>query len=144
MEADSGVIREILKKTRTIAIVGAKDSPGQPVDRVGRYLIAAGYEIFPVHPARRDIWGLPVCKTIADLPRQVDIINLFRAAEYCPDHAREVLTLPHKPLMFWMQLGIVSSQAAGIMEKAGIAVVQNACLMVEHRRLLNSASEDIP
>ena len=127
--------RELLLPIRTIAVVGAKDTPGQAVDRVGRYLIDAGFTVFPVHPSRQEVWGKPAYKNIADLPQPVDMINLFRASEYCLEHAREVLALPWKPRVFWMQLGIASAEAVVLMDHAGIAVVQDACLMVEHRRL---------
>lgn len=128
-------IRALLENVRSIAIVGAKDAPGEAVNNVGRYLMKAGFRIFPVHPVRENVWGLPTCKSICDLPEPVDLIDLFRAAEYCPAHAREVLALPWKPKVFWMQLGISSPEATDLMEKAGIAVVQNKCLMVEHRGL---------
>lgn len=129
----------LLRQVKKIAIIGAKDTPGQPVDNVGRYLIEAGFRIFPVHPARRDVWGLPTYKSIGDVPEPVDLVDVFRAAEYCPGHAREVLALPYKPLVFWMQAGIRSPEAAALLEPAGIAVVQNACLMVVHRRLSGTA-----
>ena len=139
MMPEPSEMRALLRKVRRIAIVGAKDAPGQPVDNVGRYLIKAGYEIVPVHPVRREVWGLPTYKSIGDLPEPVDMIDLFRAAEYCPEHAREVLALDWKPLAFWMQLGISSPEATKLLEKEGIVVVQDACLMVEHRRLYASA-----
>ncbi len=138
MNPNNDALREILRKTRTIAIIGAKDAPGQPVTHVGQYLINAGFEVFPVHPVRQTVWGLPAYKSIGELPGPVDLIDLFRAAEYCPDHAREVLALPWKPLVFWMQLGISSPEATRLMEDAGVTVVQNACLMVEHRRLFEA------
>ena len=128
-------LRALLENVRSIAVVGAKDAPGQAVHNVGKYLMRAGFRVFPIHPVRENVWGLPTYKSIGDLPEQVDLIDLFRAAEYCPDHAREVLALPWKPKGFWMQLGITSPEAAELMEKAGIAVVQDKCLMVEHRRL---------
>ncbi|MDR2516336.1 MAG: CoA-binding protein [Spirochaetaceae bacterium] len=135
MPPEQDAIRVLLQKVRTVAVVGAKDAPGQPVDNVGRYLIEAGLEVYPVHPARRNVWGLTTYKSIGDLPGPVDMLDLFRAAEYCPGHAREALALPWKPLAFWMQLGIFSPEAATLLEKEGIMVVQDACLMVERRRL---------
>ncbi|SBW00538.1 CoA-binding domain-containing protein [uncultured delta proteobacterium] len=135
MSPDQNTIRSLLQNVRSIAVVGAKDAPDQAVERVGRYLMKAGFEIFPIHPVRQNVWGLPTYKSIGDLPGPVDLIDLFRAAEYCPGHAREVLALPWKPRVFWMQLGISSPEAAALLEKEGIAVVQDACLMVEHRRL---------
>ena len=135
MPPEQNKIRTLLQTVRTIAVVGAKDASGQAVDTVGRYLIKAGFKVFPVHPVRQNVWGLSTCKSIGELPEPVDMINLFRAPAYCPGHAREVLALPWKPLVFWMQSGISSPEAMALLEKEGIAVIQDACLMVEHRRL---------
>ena len=104
-------IRDVLQRSRSIAIVGAKDKAGQPVDRVGRYLLDKGYTIFPVHPVRKTVWGLTA-------------------------YAQVVLALPWKPLCFWMQEGIRSAEARALLEPEQILVVEDLCLMVEHARLL--------
>lgn len=124
-----------LAQVKTIAVLGAKDVVGQPVDRVGRYLIAAGFRVFPVHPVRQDVWGLPTFATLDQIPEPVDLVNVFRAAQFCPDHARECLALKTLPGVFWMQLGIVSAEARGLLEPAGVFVVEGHCLMIEHQRL---------
>lgn len=129
-------IRDVLQRSRSIAIVGAKDKAGQPVDKVGRYLLDKGYTVFPVHPVRKTAWGLTAYPDLASLPQPVDIIDLFRAPQYCPAHAQEVLTLPWKPLCFWMQEGIRSAEARALLEPEQILVVEDLCLMVEHARLL--------
>ena len=134
-------LRALLRNAKDIAILGAKDKPGQPVDGVGRYLRGQGYTIWPVHPARATVWGLAAYPDLAALPKPVDIIDVFRAPQYCPEHARQVLALPWRPKFFWMQSGIVSPEARELLEAAGVAVVENACLMVEHARLLGSAAE---
>ena len=133
---DDRHMRAILGESRTIAIIGAKDKAGQAVDRVGRYLLEQGYRVFPVHPVRKTVWGLPAATSLAELPEPVDIVNLFRAAEYCPDHAKEVLQLAWKPKLFWMQLGIRSPQVQQLLAHTDITVVEDACIMVEHARLL--------
>jgi predicted CoA-binding protein len=132
-------IRALLSTADTIAIVGAKDTPGRPVDAVGRYLIQAGYTVWPVHPVRRSAWGLPVFASLAELPDKADIINLFRAASACPDHAREVLALPWQPSAFWMQTGISSPEAGRMLAAHGISVMEDICIMVEHHRLFAKA-----
>ena len=132
---DTAYTRSLLENVRTIAILGAKDSPGQPVDRVGRYLMKAGYEIVPVHPARRNVWGLPTYAKLADIPYPIDMVNVFRAQEFCLDHARETLLLSPLPKIFWMQLGIKNTEAVKLLAENGIVVVEDACLMVEHARL---------
>ena len=133
---DDRLMRAMFGESCSIAIIGAKDKPGQAVDRVGRYLLEQGYRIIPVHPVRKTVWGLPAVPCIAELPEPVDIINLFRAPEYCPDHAREVLALPWRPSLFWMQLGIRSPEARTLLNSTDITVVEDACIMVEHARLL--------
>ena len=133
---DDRLMRAMLGESRSIAIIGAKDKPGQAVDRVGRYLLEQGYRVVPVHPMRKSVWGLPVVPSIAELPEPVDIINLFRAPEYCFGHAQEVLQLGWRPKLFWMQLGIRSPEARQALAQTGITVVENLCIMVEHARLL--------
>jgi predicted CoA-binding protein len=132
-------LRALLSSARIIAVVGAKDAPGQPVDAVGRYLLHAGYTVWPVHPVRRSAWGLSVFPSLAELPGKADIINLFRAASACPDHAREVLALPWKPSAFWMQTGIRSPEARRMLAAHGIRVIEDMCIMVERRRLFPEA-----
>jgi len=124
-----------LAKVKTIAVLGAKDVPGQPVDRVGRYLIAAGFLVFPVHPVRQNVWGRPTYATLDRIPEPVDLVDVFRAAQFCPDHARECLALTPLPAVFWMQSGIVSAPARRLLEAAGVFVVEDRCLMIEHQRL---------
>lgn len=131
----SRVVPALLRTARDIAIVGAKDKAGHPVDRVGRYLLEQGFTVFPVHPVRRRVWGLDVFPSLADLPHPVDIINLFRASDACLGHARETLALPWRPRCFWMQEGIFSAEARALLEPEGVLVVENACIMVEHQLL---------
>jgi len=128
-------LRELLGTVRSIAILGAKDVPGHPVDRVGRYLIRAGYTVIPVHPKRQSVWGLPAFAALADIPVAVDLVDVFRAPEYCAEHAREALRLSPLPKLFWMQRGIESAEAVSLLAGRGVPVVENACLMVEHARI---------
>ncbi|MGE4298647.1 MAG: CoA-binding protein [Desulfovibrionaceae bacterium] len=130
-------VKAVLAAAKVIAVVGAKDTPGHPVDRVGRYLIDAGYTVHPVHPVRKTVWGLAAFPNLAAVPGPIDIVDLFRAAHYCPDHARECLALDPRPGMFWMQSGITSEEAAVLLAGSGIRVVQDRCLMIEHNRLLS-------
>ena len=131
-------MRRLLSEARTIAVIGAKDKAGQPVDRVGRYLIQVGYQVIPVHPTRKNVWGLQTYATLAEVPCPIDIVNVFRAPQYCPDHARETIALSPLPRLFWMQLGIASPEASSLVGKVGISVVEDLCIMVEHNRLLGT------
>ena len=84
------------------------------------------------------VWGLLRFGSLAVVPFPIDIVNVFRAPQYCPAHAREAVALSPLPQLFWMQEGIVSPEAASIAGKAGIAVVEDLCIMVEHKRLLGN------
>jgi uncharacterized protein len=128
-------LKALLVPGKTIALVGAKDRPGTDVDRVGRYLIAAGFRVVPVHPARARVWDRPACKTLDAVDVSIDIVNLFRAPEHCPGHAAEVLALSRRPTCFWMQTGIASPGSRELLAGSGIEVVEDRCIMVEHRRL---------
>lgn len=130
-------LKDILEKAKTIAIIGAKDSPGQAVNNVGRYLIDAGYEVFPVHPTRKKVWGLKAYPSLAEIPEDIDIVDVFRSAEFCEDHAIEACGLTYTPMLFWLQLGIVNMKAMELAEEKGMAAVENACLMVEHSKLFD-------
>lgn len=130
----------LFQKVKTIAVVGAKDKPGQPVDRVGRYLIDAGFRVIPVHPKRAEVWGLKAYPSICDIPEPVDLVDLFRAADACPAHAEEFLRLSPRPLCFWMQTGIVSPEARRLLQGQSALVVEDRCLMVDHRNLLATGS----
>lgn len=129
-------IHEILLNTRIIAIVGAKDRLGSPVDHVGRYLIEHGYEVLPVHPVRHSAWGIPCAPSLAKLNKIPDLVCLFRVPDACIEHAHEILALDWRPKVFWMQKGIYSDVASKLMTDAGIKVVENLCMEVEHRCLI--------
>ncbi len=131
-------IQKILQNSKTIAIIGAKDKANHPVTMVGEYLLKAGYTVYPIHPVRSTVWGLPVYKNVAELPHAVDIINVFRAPEFCAEHAREVIALPWRPQCFWMQLGIRSQEAGTILAAERIQVVEDLCIKIEHERLLGA------
>lgn len=127
--------RRILTSSQTIAIVGAKDKPGQAVDSVGRYLIDAGFTVIPVHPVYKEVWGLKAYPTLADVPVPIDIVDVFRAPEYCAAHAAEAAALKPRPKVFWMQLGIRDSEASRIAVEAGMEVLDDCCIKIEHRAL---------
>ena len=123
----------LLNTVKTVAVLGAKDVPNHPVDNVGRYLLAHGFTVYPVHPKRKDVWGLPTYTSLADVPGPVDLVNVFRAPQFCVEHARETLALTTPPKLFWMQLGIRSPEARAALSDSPIEVVEDVCLMVFHR-----------
>ena len=135
MLIDMKELAPLLREVKTIAVVGAIDKPSRPVDGVGRTMIDMGFDIIPVHPKRSNIWGLTTYQTVTDIPIPVDIVNLFRAAKFCPDHAHEVLNMSPLPKIFWMQSGVVSPEARTILEGSGILVIEDRCLKVELQAL---------
>jgi predicted CoA-binding protein len=137
---DAGLTR-IFRETRTVAVLGAKGEAGEPAFYVPAYLKSRGYRIVPVNPTRAGerILDEPVLATLADLPGPVDVIEVFRRPEYLPAHANEILRLPWRPAVVWFQLGIRHDGAAADLARAGVRVVQDRCMMPEHRRLLGAA-----
>jgi uncharacterized protein len=141
VDDDAGLAR-ILREARTVAVLGAKVGVGQPAFYVPAYLYGRGYQIFSVNPVLvgQTLHGERVVATLADLPRPVDVIDVFRRPEYLLAHAREILALGWRPRAVWFQLGIRDDVAAALLARAGIDVVQDRCMMPEHRRLLKESA----
>lgn len=139
VDDDAGLTR-ILREAKTIAVLGATARPGQPACYVPAYLHAHGYRILPVNPtiAGETLFGVGVAGALADLDEPADVVEVFRRPEYLPGHAREILALPELPAVVWFQLGIRHAGAAEQLARAGIRVVQDRCMMPEHRRLLGA------
>jgi predicted CoA-binding protein len=124
-----------LREVKTIAVVGAVDKPGRPVDRVAREMMAMGFTVVPVHPTRSEVWGFETYKNVIDIPFAVDVVDLFRNETFCPGHAREVLQMKTPPKFFWMQSGVFSQEARQILAHTDIEVIEDRCLKVELARL---------
>jgi predicted CoA-binding protein len=133
---DGDAAGEMLRSSRRIAIVGASTNPARPSFGVFRYLVHQGYDCVPVNPAARDVLGVPAFRTLreaADATGPFDIVDVFRRSELCPPHAREAVEIGARCL--WLQLGIVSWEAAQIAHDGGLAVVMDRCTAIEHRRI---------
>jgi predicted CoA-binding protein len=122
---------EILAETSTIALVGASPRPERPSNGVMRYLLAQGYRVIPVRPHRTEILGIPCVDSLTHVEGPVDLVDMFRRAEFCPEIAEQAAAAGAKAL--WLQLGIVSPEARAIAERAGMDYVENACTAVVHR-----------
>jgi predicted CoA-binding protein len=133
-------LRELLRRVRSIAVLGIKDGAGDDAFRVPQYMQAHGYRIVPINPKLSTVLGERALASLAQIDGGVDLVNVFRAPQHVPAHASEILALSPRPLAVWLQLGIAHAASAARLEAAGIAVVQDRCLMVEHRRLLGSAA----
>ena len=133
---DPALIRRVLRETRTIAIVGLSPNAQKASHFVGRYLQHHGYRIVPVYPRPVDILGEPSYPTLLDIPdelaAQIDLVNVFRKPEACPEIARQAVQIGAKAL--WLQLKIISLEAAEIAEAGGLDVVMDKCVKIEHGR----------
>ncbi|MFP4393090.1 MAG: CoA-binding protein [Desulfohalobiaceae bacterium] len=125
---------ELLGSVQNIALIGAKDKPGQPVHQVGQYLIQAGFTVFPVHSNRQNVWGLTTYQGLLQIPERIDLVNIFRASEYCLQHAREALQLNPLPRAFWMQQGLTNQEARDLLQPYRIQVIEDSCIMVMHKQ----------
>ncbi|HKW93426.1 MAG TPA: CoA-binding protein [Methylomirabilota bacterium] len=131
-------IARIVRECRRIAVLGIKTEAqrDQPAFYVPEYMARAGYDIVPVpvyFPDATRILGRPVYRTVAAVPGALDMVNVFRRPRDIPPHVDDLLAA--RPRVVWLQLGIRHDQAAETLAKAGIQVVQDRCLLVEHRRL---------
>ncbi len=139
IDGDEG-LRRVFREARTIAVLGAKHRSHEPAFFVPAYLGERGYRILPVNPTieGRRLFGVPVVGRLADLAEPVDVVEVFRRPEYLPGHAEEILAMAHPPAVVWFQLGIRHDGAAERLARAGIRVVQDRCMMPEHRRLVRA------
>jgi uncharacterized protein len=131
-------IAQLLRETKRIAVLGIKPEShaSQPAFYVSRYMQDAGFDIVPVpvyYPDVTQILGQKVYRDLRDVPGEIDMVNVFRRDTDIPKHVDEIIEA--KPKSVWVQLGIRNDEAAEQFAKAGIKVVQNLCLMVEHRAL---------
>jgi uncharacterized protein len=132
---DRDGITRILDATRRIAVLGIKIDPDRPAHFVPAYAQQAGFEIVPVpvyYPDVTEILGERVYRKVADVPGEVDMVNVFRRSHDIPPHVDDILA--KRPKSVWMQSGIRNDDAAEELARAGIDVVQDHCLMVELRR----------
>lgn len=128
----------ILHEAKTVAVLGAKANPAEAAHYVPAYLAKHGYRICPVNPrlAGQRLHDAPTVGRLEALSEGPDVIEIFRRPEYLLGHADEILALPWRPKAVWFQLGIRNDAAAEKLARAGIRVVQDRCMMPEHRRLI--------
>jgi uncharacterized protein len=130
---------ELMRDAKTIAVVGISSDTSRASNDVTRYLIDAGYEIYLVNPEETEVFGLPVYASVRDLPEPVDIVDVFRRAEFVPPVVEDAIALGAGCV--WMQLGIVNEEAAARAREAGLEVVMDRCTKIEHRRLARELGE---
>jgi len=128
-------VKEMLEKYNNIAIVGASPNPTKDSNKVTKYMIDAGYNVFPIYPKEDEILGQKVYRSLKEIPEKVDIVVVFRKPEAVMAVAEACIERGDVDVL-WTQLGIVNNEAAKKAEEAGIKVVQNLCIKIEHNRLL--------
>lgn len=126
-------IEEILKNSRTVAIVGLSSNPERPSNVVGKYLKEKGYNIIPVNPTEKTVLRKKSYPDLASIPRKVDVVDIFRKSEDVPPIVREAIKIGAKAV--WMQEGIKNAEAAAEAKKAGLKVVMNHCMRKEHIKM---------
>ena len=136
---DDAEIGRLVRESRRIAVLGIKPESraGAPAFYVPEYMLRHGYDVVPVpvyYPDVVEILGCRVYRSLRDVPGSIDMVNVFRRPRDIPPHVADILAV--KPRVVWLQLGIRHQEAAETLARAEIQVVQDRCLMVEHRRLV--------
>jgi len=129
---DAMVISQVLHNARTIAIVGLSSNVLRPSNFVGFYMQRHGYRIVPVNPNEREAVGEKAYASLSDIPFKVDVVDVFRASQFVPAIAEEAVRIGAEAL--WLQFGVISPEGARIAEQAGLKVVVDRCMKVEHAR----------
>jgi len=125
-------ILEILKKYKTIAVVGLSSNPSRPSFGVSEYMQGARYRIIPVNPNETEVLGEKSYARLEDVPEKIEIVNLFRRSENVPPVVESAIRVGAK--VVWIQLGVENAAGAERARVAGLIVVEDACILVEHRR----------
>jgi predicted CoA-binding protein len=124
---------EILKSSRTIAVVGLSSNPMRPSNGVAAYLKRAGYRIIPVNPKESEVLGEKCYARLEDVPEKIDIVDIFRRSEYVPEIVESAIRIGAKTV--WMQEGVIHEEAAERAREAGLKVVMDRCTLKEHRKM---------
>lgn len=128
-------LQQVLTETGTIAVVGHSAKPWRDSYRVGVYLRAEGYRVYPVNPTLTVVLGLKSYATLAEVPEPIDLVDVFRATEYVPQVVAATIAIRAKVL--WTQLGVyVAVEDRMRLSEAGIRVVENRCIKIDHQRLV--------
>jgi uncharacterized protein len=134
---DNATLFKILSEAKTIVVVGASKNPEKDAHKIPKYLQEQGYRIIPVNPTADVILGERAYQSLSDVHEPYDVVDIFRPSEDVPPIVDEAIRGPAR--VIWMQLGIENDAAAKKAEAAGKIVVQNACMMIAHRKLVASA-----
>jgi predicted CoA-binding protein len=134
LNPDEAAIASLLESSRRIAVVGLSPKPHRDSHRVARYLLEHGYQVVPVYPREEEILGQHVYRRLQDVPGEIDLVDVFRRSEELPGVVEDALAARAPAL--WFQLGCVHDEAARRAREAGLSVVMDRCIMVDHAALL--------
>ena len=133
LESDAQ-IRQLLMATRTIAVVGASEKPWRDSNSIAQYLIERGYDVYPVNPKYEVVLGVKCYPDLQAILAEIDIVNIFRRSDAVPEIVEQAIEIKAKAV--WMQSGVIHEEAAERAMKAGVQVVMDHCIAVDHRRLV--------
>jgi predicted CoA-binding protein len=126
-------IPDLLRNSRTIAVVGLSNNPMRPSNGVAEYLKRSGYRVIPINPNETQVLGEKCYSRLEDVPEPIDMVDIFRRSEYVPDIVESAIRVGAKSV--WMQEGVINEAAARRARQAGIEVVMDRCTLKEHRKL---------
>lgn len=131
---DDATLARILRETKTIAVVGASAKPWRDSNSISEFLLSKGYDVIPVNPNYEEVLGRKCYRSLQSVPDEVDLVDVFRN----PDGVEEIVesAIEIKAKTIWLQLGVVHRGSAQKAEKAGLTVVMDRCIAVDHRRLI--------
>ncbi len=127
-------LKKLLTDSKTIAVVGASPKPWRDSGSIAEYLKGKGYTVYPVNPQYQEVLGMKCYPDLASIPATIDIVDIFRNPDDVEPIIDEAISTGAKAV--WMQLGVVNERAAAKAERAGLAVVMDRCIAVEHRALM--------
>jgi hypothetical protein len=130
-------VKPVLETARVVAVLGASASPDKPAHYVPKYAADKGYRVIPVNPGLegQELFGEPVRPSLAAIGEPVDIVDVFRRPEVLDTHLDDILAMNPRPKLVWLQLGIRNDDFAAKLFEAGIEVIQDRCLLADHRAL---------
>jgi len=133
MDNNHDIAEDVIRAARVIAVVGASPNPERPSNKVAEYLIQQGFDVIPVRPKVKEILGRPCYPSLEEIAGGVDVVDVFRKSEACPEIARAAVAIGAKAL--WLQEGVINEEAAGIAREGGLQVVMDSCIMKIHQEM---------
>lgn len=130
---DDEALRSLLNQVKTIAVVGHSDKPSRPSYQIAQYLRQVGYQVHPVNPAVEQIADQPSYASLSAVPAPIELVDVFRRPEAVPEIVEAAIAVGAKAL--WLQVGVVHPEATARARAAGLTVVVDRCIMIEHQRL---------